>query len=257
MSIGFLSGSSLTAAVPLLLLVLVYKANARGCDFFTGTWVVDGSFPLYNASACPFIEREFSCQKNGRPDSLYTKYRWKPLFCNLQRFNGVDFLERFRGKSIMFVGDSLSRNQWQSLTCILHSSVPKAKYNLTRQGDVSIFAFPDYEVKVMLDRNVYLVDVARERIGRVLKLDSIEGSKLWNGIDMLIFNTWHWWNRRGPTQPWDYIQVGNEIKKDMDRMLAFEKALTTWAKWVDSNVDPAKTMVFFQGISPSHYKYAL
>ncbi|KAG6755193.1 hypothetical protein POTOM_041011 [Populus tomentosa] len=257
MSIGFLSGSSLTAAVPLLLLVLVYKANARGCDFFTGTWVVDGSFPLYNASACPFIEREFSCQKNGRPDSLYTKYRWKPLFCNLQRFNGVDFLERFRGKSIMFVGDSLSRNQWQSLTCILHSSLPKAEYNLTRQGDVSIFAFPDYEVKVMLDRSVYLVDVALERIGRVLKLDSIEGSKLWNGIDMLIFNTWHWWNRRGPTQPWDYIQVGKEIKKDMDRMLAFEKALTTWAKWVDSNVDPAKTMVFFQGISPSHYNGTL
>jgi hypothetical protein len=46
-----------------------------------------------------------------------------------------------RGKSIMFVGDSLSRNQWQSLTCLLHSAVPNSNYTLARVGDVSIFTF--------------------------------------------------------------------------------------------------------------------
>ena len=61
------------------------------------------------------------------------------LFC---RFNGEDFLSRLRGKSIMFVGDSLGLNQWQSLTCMLHIAVPQAPYSLARNGDVSIFTFP-------------------------------------------------------------------------------------------------------------------
>ncbi|GMH05576.1 hypothetical protein Nepgr_007416 [Nepenthes gracilis] len=253
----------------LLIGVIVIQSNGddSACDFFEGSWVRDDSYPLYNYSSCPFIEREFNCQKNGRRDQLYLHYRWQPLHCDLAscmelygkitrsipEFSGEDFLQKFRGKSIMLVGDSLSLNQWQSLTCLLHSAMPTVRFNLTRQDLVSTFTFTDYGLKVMMVRSVFLVDVVGEKIGRVLKLDSIEGGKLWNGMDMLIFNTWHWWNRRGPSQPWDYIQEGETIRKDMNRIVAFEKALETWGNWVDSNVDPLKTKVFFQGISPSHY----
>ncbi|KAK9933923.1 hypothetical protein M0R45_021092 [Rubus argutus] len=75
----------------------------------------------------------------------------------------------------------------------------------------------------------------------------------WNRrSDLRQFDTWHWWLHVGRKQPWDLLQVGNQTYKDMDRLVAYEKALNTWATGVDSNVDPAKTKVFFQGVSPDH-----
>lgn len=129
-------------------------------------------------------------------------------------------------------------------------------------------------------RNAFLVDLVTEKRGRVLKLDSINGGQMWRGIDMLIFNSWHWWTHRGRFQVlvflcfvyksiwhhlsncihawfgcrWDYVQVGNRIFKDMDRLVAYKIAMRTWARWVELNVNPSKTRVIFQGISPAHYK---
>jgi len=50
------------------------------------------------------------------------------------------------------------------------------------------------------------------------------------------------------------VQVGTTVKKDMNRLEAFYQGLTTWARWVEMNVDPSKTRVIFQGISPTHYE---
>ncbi|KAK4787318.1 hypothetical protein SAY86_011151 [Trapa natans] len=225
-----------------------------GCNLFRGRWVLDASYPLYASSSCPFIDPEFDCQKYGRPDKQYMKYAWKPEGCSIPRFDGGDLLRRWKGKKIMFVGDSLSLNMWESLSCMIHASVPNSKASFVRKESISSVTFQDYGVTIYLYRTPYLVDMVNEKVGRVLKLDSIEAGKAWTGMDLLVFNSWHWWTHTGRSQPWDYMEFGNALYKDMDRLDAFSKGLTTWGRWVDSNVDSSKTEVFFQGISPTHYQ---
>ncbi|EPS71829.1 hypothetical protein M569_02929 [Genlisea aurea] len=247
--------------IPLLLSIHVaaaelFNATAVGCDVFEGKWVYDSSYPLYDPSGCPYIDEGFNCLKYNRPDRDYLRYRWQPSSCDLPRFDGLDFLERSRGKRIMFVGDSLSLNMWQSLICLIHSTAPAPVRTslIGRQQALSQITFLDYGVELLLYRTPYLVDMENQQPGRILKLDSIRNGDAWMGMDVLIFNSWHWWTHTGNSQPWDYIEEGGKLYKDMNRLIAYYIGLTTWGRWIDRNIDPSKTRVFFQGISPTHYQ---
>lgn len=226
------------------------------CNLFEGSWVYDDSYPLYDGEICPFINPGLNCQKNGRPDKLYLKYRWNPIGCDLARFDGKDFLERCRGKKIMFVGDSLSSNQWQSLTCMVQNAVPGSQYTLVQRKSFYSLTFPEFGVSIMYMKDGFLVDLEFRDIGKVLRLDSISinRSKQWKDSDILIFNSYHWWLHTGRLRTWDYFQVGDNVIKEMDHMEAYHIALSTWGKWVDSSIDSTKTQVFFQGISAVHYE---
>lgn len=92
---------------------------AGKCDLYVGDWVADTSGPFYTNQTCYSIEAHQNCMRNGRPDTGYLYWRWKPRDCELPKFNPKRFFDMTRHKSLAFIGDSIMRNHVQSLLCIL------------------------------------------------------------------------------------------------------------------------------------------
>ncbi|KAG2305599.1 hypothetical protein Bca52824_025347 [Brassica carinata] len=57
----------------------------------------------------------------------------------------------------------------------------QVSYTMTTEGTtISTFTFQEYGVEIKFDRNPYLVDIVSEKIGSVMKLDSINDGKNWH-----------------------------------------------------------------------------
>ncbi|WZY90020.1 hypothetical protein YC2023_046755 [Brassica napus] len=237
---------------------VVFPVNRGSCDLFAGEWVRDETYPLYRAEECGggMIDPGFDCQTYGRPDSDYLKFRWKPFNCDVpSRFNGVKFLQEMRNKTIMFVGDSLGRNQWESLMCMITSSAPFIHTHIIHEDPLSTFKILDYDVKVSFYRAPYLVNIEKIHGKTTLKLDeiSVDASDAWRTADVLLFNTGHWWSHTGSLRGWEQMEIGGRYYGDMDRLVAMRKGLTTWSDWVLRYTNSPLTRVFFLSVSPTHY----
>ncbi|KAL3586514.1 hypothetical protein D5086_013381 [Populus alba] len=87
-----------------------------------------------------------------------------------------------------------------------------------------------------------------------LRLDLVgRSSSQYKSADIIVFNTGHWWTHDKTSKGKDYYQEGSHVYNELNVLEAFRKALTTWARWVDANVDPMKSLVFFRGYSASHF----
>ncbi|XP_061372759.1 protein trichome birefringence-like 2 [Gastrolobium bilobum] len=236
------------------------------CDIFDGNWVRDDSKPYYPLGSCPHIDRDFDCHLNGRPDSEYVKWKWQPNGCDIPSLNATDFLEKLRGQRLVFVGDSLNRNMWESMVCILRQSIRDKKRVFEISGrtkfkkkGVYAFRFEDYNCSVDFVSSPFIV---RESTFKgingsfeTLRLDLMDQTTtMYHDADIIVFNTGHWWTHEKTSKGEDYYQEGNHVYPRLKVLDAYTRALTTWARWINNNIDANRTQVFFRGYSVTHFR---
>ncbi|GMH03755.1 hypothetical protein Nepgr_005594 [Nepenthes gracilis] len=211
------------AALSFLLLVVIYcrfsstnfseyllknpplkTSSSTRCDLFTGEWVPDPEAPYYTNSSCWAIHEHQNCIKYGRPDADFLKWRWRPHGCHLLIFHPPEFLQNLRDKSLAFVGDSVARNQMQSLICLLSrveypvdiSNTPNDYFRRWkyRSHNFTLAAFwPPYLVKSRED------DPKGPRGNGLFSIYLDEVDESWtteiDEFDLIIISSGHWFFR--------------------------------------------------------------
>ncbi|KAK8569481.1 hypothetical protein V6N13_046532 [Hibiscus sabdariffa] len=172
-----------------------------GCDLYNGKWFYDPQGPSYTNNSCPVITQMQNCQGNGRPDKEYENWRWKPSECDLPRFDAKKFLELMRGKTLAFIGDSVARNQMESMLCLLWQvEVPENRGNRRMQR----WYFKSTSVMIVRIWSSWLVqetteifDFAPEGVTK-LHLDAPDDKfmEFIPKIDVIVISSGHWFAKQ-------------------------------------------------------------
>ena len=170
------------------------------CDYSDGEWVPDARPPLYNGTSCGTIKDGQNCMAHGRPDTGYLYWRWRPRRCDLPPFSPEAFLGWLRNKHLAFVGDSLARNQAESLLCLLASrSPPELVHRDGEENRFRRFAFREFNATVSVLWSPFLVKATEkaERAGvrhNHVFLDAFDERWLseMGAADAAVLSVGHW-----------------------------------------------------------------
>ncbi|OEL15864.1 Protein trichome birefringence-like 34 [Dichanthelium oligosanthes] len=246
----------------------VHRHQAAGeCDMSSGRWVYDdgAAYPLYEESACRFMSDQTACEKFGRKDLRYQRWRWQPHACDLPRFDAARLLRRLRHKRLAFVGDSLNRNQWVSMVCLIDTATPTLQKSMTNNGSLISLKIHEYNASVDFYWSPLLVEsnsdhpVQHRMVDRVVRAGSIaKHARRWADAEVLVFNSYLWWRRPAIKVLWGSFESAaaegahRAAYEVTDGLRAFKLAVRTWSEWLELHVDRARTQLFFTSMSPTH-----
>ncbi|KAL6505556.1 hypothetical protein OROHE_022935 [Orobanche hederae] len=164
------------------------------CDYTQGEWVRNNIGPLYNGTTCDTIKTGQNCMVYGRPDKDYLHWKWKPKNCELPMFDPKTFLKLLENKHVAFVGDSLARNQLESLLCMLATvSKPYLYYAGDHENKFRKWHLSPHNINVSIYWSPFLVkgvEKTNDRNFNTLYLDSVD--EKWandlRSIDVLVLS---------------------------------------------------------------------
>ncbi|XP_024402139.1 xyloglucan O-acetyltransferase 1 [Physcomitrium patens] len=243
-------------------------ASEGECDLALGKWIPYSRPPQYNSSTCKTIQGHQNCEKNGRPDTGYLYWKWKPDLCELPRIDPAKFLNAMRNRSIVFAGDSIARNQFQSLLCVLSQVEDPRRTFHTQDDKNNAYLFQSFNVSLGIYWSPYLVRMEDKSItwsdnstDTVTHIYFDELDKNWLnaavGADILHLSTGQWWYKRAM-----YFEGGKAIGchawpacfKQIGFAMPYEKALAYILKGSLSIPGYHGTTVY-RSFGPEHFEH--
>ncbi|KAI7742797.1 hypothetical protein M8C21_028422 [Ambrosia artemisiifolia] len=249
----------------------------RSCNFAKGKWVRDDSRPLYSGFGCKqWLSGMWACRLTQRTDFAFEKLRWQPKDCQIDDFSGPKFLKRMQDKTLAFIGDSLGRQQFQSLMCMITGGKERhdvkdvgKEYGLVKKrGSVRpdgwAYRFPATNTTVLYYWSASLcnlqpLDPKNKSTYIAMHLDRPPAflQRYINRFNVVVLNTGHHWNKgKLDANRW-IMYVGG--KPNTDRKIADTanaKKLTIYSivKWVNGQLPKYPGLkAFYRSISPRHF----